>query len=106
MLSVAYVTFVVALILGILSPTMTLAFFMMAFAFGLALSFAAVALEEFWFRRYERTTDLLQLFLLPFLDNFGYRQLIAWYRMRGLWNYLRNVDSWGAMDRTGFNTSS
>jgi len=101
-----YCTFFVTLALGAVSPSVSLAFFMVAFAFGLALSYAAVALEEFWFRRYDRTTDLLQFFLLPIMETFGYRQLIAWYRMRGLWSYLRNVDRWGTMERTGFNTTS
>lgn len=103
---VGYLTFFVGLALGIFPATMALAFFMMAFAFGLALSFAAVALEEAWFQRYERTSDLLQLLFLPFVETFGYRQLIAWYRLRGLWSYLCNVDTWGTMDRTGFNTTT
>lgn len=103
---VGYMTFFVTLALGILPTTVGLAFFMMAFAFGLFLSLAAVALEEFWFRRYEKTTDLIQFFVLPILETFGFRQLIAWYRMRGLWSYFQNVESWGAMERTGFDTSS
>ncbi len=103
---VGYATFLVGLAFGMLPTTLALAFFMVAFAFGLALSFGAVALEEYWFRRYGETTDLAQFFMLPFLEAFGYRQLIAWYRMRGLWRYFRNVDSWGAMQRTGFQTTS
>lgn len=103
---VGYATFIVTLALGMLPSTVALAFFMLAFGFGLTLSFAAVALEEFWFRRYEETTDLAQFFVLPFLEAFGYRQLIAWYRMRGLWRYFRNVDTWGSMKRTGFQTTS
>jgi cellulose synthase/poly-beta-1,6-N-acetylglucosamine synthase-like glycosyltransferase len=103
---VGYVTFVVALALGMLSPTMALAFFAMAFAFGLVLSFAAIAFEGFWFRRYARTTDVLQMLLLPVVDAFGFRQLIAWYRVRGLWSYLRSADHWGTMTRTGFDSSS
>jgi hypothetical protein len=38
------------------------------------------------------------------LENFGYRQwktLVAW---KGLFEYLRGVDTWGAMERTGFST--
>lgn len=103
---VGYVTFFVTLALGMLPTMLTLAFFMVAFAFGTALSFAAVALEEFWFRRYKKTSDLAQLFVLPLIETFGYRQLIAWYRMRGLWRYFRNVDTWGSMRRTGFSTTS
>ncbi len=104
---VGYVTFFVMLALGSLPGKMGLAFFMVAFGFGLVLSYGAVALEEFWFRRYEKTTDLVQFFALPLLETFGYRQLIAWYRLRGMWRYLQDVESWGSIERTGFdNTSS
>jgi len=103
---IGYLTFVVALALGMLSAPLALAFFAMAFAFGIMLSFAAVAFEEFWFRRYTHTTDFLQMLLLPVVDAFGFRQLIAWYRIRGLWSYLRSADHWGTMERSGFDSSS
>ena len=99
-----YVVFIISLLLGALSTPFAVAFFMVAFALGLALSLSAVALEELSFRRYEHTGDLLQLFALPIIETFGYRQLIAWYRIRGLWSYLRSEEGWGVMDRQGFQT--
>ncbi|MDH3227508.1 MAG: hypothetical protein OEM67_10535, partial [Thermoleophilia bacterium] len=35
------------------------------------------------------------------LENFGYRQLTAWWRLVGLWQGLHGRSSWGAMTRTG-----
>jgi len=36
------------------------------------------------------------------LENFGYRQLTVWWRLRGLVKYLRGKTDWGVMDRTGY----
>jgi hypothetical protein len=36
-------------------------------------------------------------------DNVGYRQLHAWWRLQGLWRFVRGHDAgWGVMTRTGF----
>ena len=100
-----YVWFVFAFATGKLSGTIALAFFLLAFALGTALSLSAVALEELSFHRYESATDLFQLLFLTVLDGFGYRQLVVWWRIKGLWSYLRGNEEWGAMRRTGFNAS-
>jgi cellulose synthase/poly-beta-1,6-N-acetylglucosamine synthase-like glycosyltransferase len=97
-----YITFVVALVAGRISGPFLLAFFLVAFMLGMALSLSAVALEELTFRRYENTSDLAQLFFLPVVETFGYRQLNAWWRIKGLWSYLRSNEEWGVMNRTGF----
>lgn len=100
-----YAWFVVAFATGNLSAPIALAFFLLAFALGTALSLSAVAMEELSLHRYESTSDLFQLLFLSVLDSFGYRQLNAWWRVKGLWSYLRGDEEWGAIKRTGFNTS-
>lgn len=100
-----YIVFFIALAMGILSTPFAIAFFLVAFVLGLVLSLSAVALEEFSFRRYETSSDFAQLLFLPILETFGYRQLNAWWRMKGLWSYLRSKEGWGVMERSGFNTS-
>jgi cellulose synthase/poly-beta-1,6-N-acetylglucosamine synthase-like glycosyltransferase len=99
---VGYVVFFVSLAIGALSTPFAIAFFLVAFALGFALSLSAVALEELSFRRYKKTGDFVQLLALPLVETFGYRQLIAWYRIRGLWSYFRNKRDWGVMERAGF----
>jgi hypothetical protein len=100
-----YILFVIALVLGAISGPFALAFFLVAFALGAALSLTAVVLEELSFRRYERTGDLLQLLGLPLVEAFGYRQLNAWWRIKGLWSYFRSKEGWGVMERSGFGTA-
>ncbi len=97
-----YVAFVLSLILGIASPQYVVAFLMAAVAFGVVLSVSAVGLEELTFRRYPGVRDLLRLFGIAVLENFGYRQLTTWWRFRGTLSWLRGKRSWGRMERKGF----
>jgi cellulose synthase/poly-beta-1,6-N-acetylglucosamine synthase-like glycosyltransferase len=97
-----YFAFFVTLALGLVSTVYMAAFFLAAFAFGMVLSIAAVGLEELGFRRYPRVADLGRLFIVGAAENVGYRQLISFWRLRGLISALRRVQTWGEMERKGF----
>ncbi len=85
---------------------LTLCFFLAAFVLGMALSFFAISLEEISFKRYPRFSDMAQLFLLSVLECFGYRQLNAWWRIHGVYTFLRGKKEWGKMDRKGFGAAA
>jgi len=93
---------VAALALGRFDWTFAELFFLVAVLYGACISVVAVILEEVSFRRYPRVTDLLRLTLYGLLENFGYRQLTLWWRLRGSIDYLRGRADWGAMARQGF----
>lgn len=99
-----YASVILAWTLGLLSETFLLAFFLVAFVYGGILSIFAVALEELTFRRYQNLQDLSRLMLTGFLESFGYRQLLTWWRFRGMIQRLthRRQHSWGQMTRKGF----
>ncbi len=97
-----YLMFFLALSLGRASAPYIIAFLMAALVFGVVLSIAAVALEELSFHRYPRFTDLFRLFGLAVLENFGYRQLTSYWRIRGFFSGVRRVKDWGKMERKGF----
>jgi hypothetical protein len=64
---------------------------------------AALAVEELTYRRYPRWRDLGVGLLAAVVENFGYRQLHAWWRLRGLLQAVHGREvQWGAMTRTGF----
>ena len=42
------------------------------------------------------------LFWWALLENMGYRQLTVYWRLRGLWKFIRGRKDWGAMERKGF----
>jgi hypothetical protein len=77
-------------------------FVLVAIVFGTLISVTSVLLEEVAFRRYPRTRDLALLVLAGVLENFGYRQLATWWRLRGMWDFVRGRQGWGQMARQGF----
>lgn len=97
-----YGAFLVLLASGRADLLFVAAFLCASVVLGMALSIAAVALEELSFRRYPRFVDLLTLFAIGFLENFGYRQLNQFWRLRGTLSALRGVQGWGIMTRKGF----
>ena len=97
-----YACTAIGLWLGVVDVPFALLFFLVALSYGMILSFWGIALEEVGFRRYRRWSDLGRLLLLAALENFGYRQLTVWYRLRAFWSALRDRGEWGRMTRTGF----
>ena len=91
------------LIIGEVTLQFAVLFFSLACGFGIMLSMLALLLEEVSFRRYGRVRDRALLVVWAIIENFGYRQLTVWWRLRGLANYIRGKKSWGAMSREGFN---
>jgi cellulose synthase/poly-beta-1,6-N-acetylglucosamine synthase-like glycosyltransferase len=87
--------------LGLLSPSGAFVFFTLAIMYTVLVSALAVLLEDIAFRRYPKASDLGRLLLGAILENFGFRQLTVWWRVRAFWEYLRGDLSWGAMERRG-----
>ncbi|MDQ6686658.1 MAG: glycosyltransferase family 2 protein [Actinomycetota bacterium] len=74
-----------------------------SFAYAVLMSLVALLAEEVSYRRYRGLRDLLIAGWAAVEENFGYRQLNAWYRMRGSVEALRRSRrNWGEMERTGF----
>ncbi len=87
---------------GALSFDYLLAFLAVTFAFGVALSVGALALEESELHRFPRTRDLVVLTGAAILENLGYRQLNQLWRLQGTLQWLRGAQTWGEMTRKGF----
>jgi len=100
-----YVAMVVLLIMGSLNLQLGILFFIVALFYGVMYSVGAVLLEELSFQRYPNPRDLAMLLSFGVLENFGYRQLTAWWRVKGIWDYFRGKKAWGSMQRKGFSTS-
>jgi cellulose synthase/poly-beta-1,6-N-acetylglucosamine synthase-like glycosyltransferase len=103
LLGYVVVGFTVAM--GWLNPVFAALLLAFALLFGFAYSLAAIALEELTFRRYTRKRDVIRLIWLSVLENFGYRQMTVYWRIRGIWKYLAGDMSWGDMTRTGYQTA-
>jgi cellulose synthase/poly-beta-1,6-N-acetylglucosamine synthase-like glycosyltransferase len=88
--------------LGLLSVDYLLAYLALTFVFGIFVSAGSLILEEVELQRVPRIRDLLILTTVAVVENFGYRQLSNFWRLRGMWQYLKGEQGWGAMTRVGF----
>lgn len=96
-----YIFVIVAFWLGIINVWFATLFVIASIVFGMILSVFAVLLEELTTRRYQRIGDVLMLIVFALLENIGFRQMHAWWRLRGLIDYLKGNKEWGVMVRKG-----
>jgi hypothetical protein len=90
------------------------AFLLASLGYGILVNIFAVLVGAWRFRY--GLADRLQRRLLPFgqrrevllllayavLENFGYRQLTLYWRLRGLWDAWRGKTGWEKFSRVGF----
>ncbi|MCM2335221.1 MAG: glycosyltransferase family 2 protein [Pseudomonas sp.] len=99
---IGYVFMVAGALTGLVSYTALGVFLLVAVGMGILLSVNALLLEAMSFRVYSRKRDMLLLFGMAVLENFGYRQLNTLWRCRGLWQWItRRKHHWGVMRRSG-----
>lgn len=85
---------------GMISTNGFLAFLAVAIGLGVALTLTSVLLEEMSFDTYPDLRQVLVLMGAAVAENFGYRQLTAWWRVQATWLWWRDADaSWGPMTR-------
>lgn len=96
---------IVAAFMGVLDPRFAVLFFFFAYGYGLLLTSMAVTLDELTFRRYPSVKDKAWLMLWVFLEQFGYRQITVYWRLKGLIKFLLGRTEWGAMERKGFQSA-
>jgi len=96
-----YATIILAAILGFLSQHFFLQFLLFGYAFATLMSVGSVLLEEMNYRRYSSWRDVAWLLLYCFFEHFPYRQLTMFWRLQGIWEYLRGDLRWHQVKRTG-----
>ena len=97
-----YTAVVASWLLGMVNTAFLVLFAILAIFYGIFLSVAAILLEEMSFRRYPSWADLFKLLLFGVLENLGYRQILALFKVKAFWDFLRRKRQWGKMDRKGF----
>jgi cellulose synthase/poly-beta-1,6-N-acetylglucosamine synthase-like glycosyltransferase len=90
------------------------AFLLASLGYGVAVNVLAVLVGAWRFRfgladrlqrgllPFSRRRDVLILLLYAVLENFGYRQLTLYWRLRGLWDAWRGKTGWEKFARVGF----
>ncbi|WP_217241965.1 glycosyltransferase family 2 protein [Streptomyces sp. AC555_RSS877] len=80
-------------------------FMLAAYAYAIVVSMVSVGAEEYAYHRFTRWRDVWGAAVGVVVENIGYRQLTAWWRLRGMWDALRGSPQvWGAMTRAGFDS--
>ena len=90
-----------ALGLGIVPPTLFVLFVLLGLVYGGFLSVGAVLLEELTYRRYPKGRDLLTLLIYAVIENFGYRQVVLFYRFQGLVRFITGFQQWEKVVHVG-----
>lgn len=97
------VALLLGLLLGAIDWPFAVLFFLVAVGYGIVLSLVALVVEEYTFHRYRGWRDLAVALGATVVENLGYRQVTAWWRLRGLADsLLRRRAQWGQMTRKGF----
>jgi len=96
-----YVLMVVGLVFGILNPSVAIIYFLLTCVFGTLMSAGVLIIEETQPRPVFGPNDLWWLLMAAVVENFGYRQLIQYYRLRGVVHFLKKKTAWAAVPRIG-----
>ena len=96
-----YLMVLLAWILGLLNLEILLLLFVTSILLGILVSMFALTIAE-------KESDafpgpyILTMIVYAFLENFGPRQLISFWRVAGYFSSLRQTAAWGKMTRQGF----
>ena len=96
-----YIVVPASYFLGLLDFRFFMLFLVLAFFYGVFLSTAGIFLEELTFRRYPRWRHLFRLLLYGVLENFGYRQMNAFWRLQALVQYFFGKRKWEQVQGKG-----
>jgi len=70
---------------------------------NILLSIGSIIFEEMTYQRYPKTSMIIKLISLSFIEVIIYRPLTVWYRLVGLFQYFSGKKGgWGKMVRKGF----
>ncbi|MCH5670787.1 glycosyltransferase family 2 protein [Streptomyces gilvus] len=93
-------------LLGAVNADFLWRFLLAAYFYAVVVSLVSVAVEESAFHRFTRWRDVWGSLVGVVAENIGYRQMTAWWRLRGMWDGLRGSPQvWGSMTRAGFASS-
>jgi cellulose synthase/poly-beta-1,6-N-acetylglucosamine synthase-like glycosyltransferase len=86
---------------GYFASSFVAIFLVLAICLGILNSVVAILLEVSGGHRYQGIKAFLTLLLAAVLENFGYRQITLWWRLRGSLDFLLGRRGWGRMKRVG-----
>ncbi len=101
---IGYPMVIILYITGNIELPFFLMFIAVASLWGMCISSLSLMLAETSFKRYNFKGSANSLFFAAFCENFGYRHIHAFWRVRGMFKYFIQGDTkWGSVERIGYN---
>ena len=100
--TIGYISMFLTIILGSGISQVVILFFISAILMGILLSTLSLFFEVMTFHKYKSFKDILNLFLFSILENFGYKQIHTFWRLRGIFDLIRKKEGWGKQNRKTF----
>ncbi|HUQ49693.1 MAG TPA: glycosyltransferase [Terriglobales bacterium] len=88
-------------LVGAMPFTLFLMLMFLAVGYGTLLSIGSVLLAEATVRRYPSYRDVLTLLLFALIENFGYRQMVTFFRAQGALQYFVGLRKWETVTHKG-----
>lgn len=98
-----YIIIIISLLAGFINFPFFFVFLTLAILLGIVLSVTSLILEEVTVKKYVDPKDLVKMVMLSVIENFGYRQLITIWRLKGTYDLFMKKKKWGTMVRKKFN---
>lgn len=96
-----YIYILVSFFLGDLYVEMALLLMLALILYGSIFSSFSLLLEAWTTKNYTRPRTILVMVLLALSETFWYRPLTLFWRIEGLYNFMRKHHDWGKMERQG-----
>jgi cellulose synthase/poly-beta-1,6-N-acetylglucosamine synthase-like glycosyltransferase len=98
---IGYIVMPLSYYFGLINFDFFILFLVLAIGYGIFLSTMGIFLEELTFRRYPKWGDLFKLLLYGILENFGYRQINAFWRFQAFFQFLGGWKKWEHVMKKG-----
>ncbi|HMQ05936.1 MAG TPA: glycosyltransferase [Saprospiraceae bacterium] len=95
---------IILIIFNVISWKYFLMFILFVYVFAVLFTTLALLAEEMTFKRYRRYRDLFKLIYAGMLEPFIFHPFTVYASLKGNWEKMKGVKSWGDMTRSGFNT--
>lgn len=97
-----YILIPIGLYFGFVSFIHIWLFFLTFLFYSTSMTLACIFLQEIFYPRELRIRDLFKLTYYSFLENFGYRQMINFFKLIAVYEYMMDQNTWGEIKRKGF----
>jgi cellulose synthase/poly-beta-1,6-N-acetylglucosamine synthase-like glycosyltransferase len=98
-----FILFFVSWYFGMVAYPLLYLFILATIVLNILLSIGSIIFEEMTYQRYPKTSMIIKLIGLSFIEVFLYRPVTVWYRMVGIFEYFTGKKGgWGKMVRKGF----